>query len=70
MCSSDLEGILKLPKSARLGVYVAYIYYRSLFNKIRGTQAKEIMQQRIRIPNPQKIVLFAGSYVRNSLNLL
>ena len=65
-----MEGILKLPKSARLGVYVAYIYYRSLFNKIRGTQAKEIMQQRIRIPNPQKIVLFAGSYVRNSLNLL
>jgi len=65
-----MEGILKLPKKARLGVYVAYIYYRSLFNKIRNTQARQIMQKRIRIPNPQKAVLFASSYLRNSLNLL
>ncbi len=30
-----LTGIKMLPKKARLGVYVAYIYYRSLFNKIK-----------------------------------
>jgi 15-cis-phytoene synthase len=65
-----LKGIKKLPKSARLGVYVAYIYYRSLFNKIKKLHPEAIMMERIRIPNPQKVALFAGSYVRNSLNLL
>ena len=65
-----LTGVIMLPKKARLGVYVAYIYYRSLFNKIRKLNAKNIMEQRVRIPNSQKVVLFAGSYVRNSLNML
>ena len=65
-----LIGIRKLPKKSRLGVYVAYIYYRSLFNKIKKLQPQSILEQRIRIPNSQKIVLFAGSYLRNSLNLL
>lgn len=68
--NDGLAGIKKLPKKARLGVYVAYIYYRSLFNKIKNTRAHQILEQRIRIPNPQKVMLFAGSYVRNSLNLL
>ena len=68
--NAGLAGIKKLPKKARLGVYVAYIYYRSLFNKIKSLEAKHILQERIRIPNPQKVVLFAGSYLRNSLNLL
>jgi phytoene/squalene synthetase len=65
-----LQGIKKLSKKARLGVYVAYIYYRSLFNKIKNVQPQHILETRVRIPNPQKVVLFAGSYVRNSLNLL
>lgn len=65
-----LLGIKKLSKKARLGVYVAYIYYRSLFNKIKNVQPQHILETRVRIPNPQKVVLFAGSYVRNSLNLL
>lgn len=65
-----LSGIKKLPKKARLGVYVAYIYYKSLFNKIKNTPANQILDERIRIPNGQKVALFAKSYVRNSLNLL
>ena len=65
-----LQGIKMLPKKARLGVYVAYIYYRSLFNKIKKLKASNILEERIRIPNPQKVALFAGSYVRNSLNIL
>ena len=65
-----LHGIKMLPKRSRLGVYVAYIYYRSLFNKIKKLEARHVLEQRIRIPNPQKIALFAGSYVRNSFNLL
>ncbi|MFO0356087.1 MAG: phytoene/squalene synthase family protein [Sphingobacteriaceae bacterium] len=65
-----LHGIKMLPKKARLGVYVAYIYYRSLFNKIKKLKASHILEERIRIPNPQKVALFAGSYLRNSLNIL
>lgn len=65
-----LQGIKKLPKKARLGVYVAYIYYRTLFNKIKKVNSQKILEERIRIPNPQKVMLFAGSYVRNRLNML
>ncbi len=68
--NTGLKGIKMLPKRSRLGVYVAYIYYRSLFNKIRGVKSKHILNTRVRIPNPQKVLLFAGSYLRNSLNLL
>ncbi len=68
--NDGLIGIKKLPKKARLGVYVAYIYYRSLFNKIKSVKAHRILEERIRIPNRQKVVLFARSYVCNSLNLL
>ncbi len=67
---NGLTGIKMLPKKARLGVYVAYIYYRSLFNKIKKLKASHIMEERIRIPNGQKLALFAGSYLRNSLNIL
>lgn len=67
---AGLNGIKKLPKKARLGVYVAYIYYRTLFNKICRVKPKHILETRVRIPNPQKVLLFAGSYLRNSLNLL
>lgn len=65
-----LNGIKKLPKDARLGVYVAYIYYRSLFNKIKKLQPETILNKRVRIPDSQKMMLFAGSYLRNSINLL
>ena len=65
-----LVGIRLLPKRARLGVYVAYIYYRSLFRKIKRLEPQHILTRRVRIPNTQKVMLFAGSYVRNSLNLL
>jgi len=60
-------GILKLPIGSRLGVYTAYIYYLKLLQKIERTTASEILNQRIRIPNSQKIVLLAQSYVREKL---
>lgn len=65
-----LQGIKLLPKNSRFGVYVAYIYYRKLFNKIKSLHPERILEERIRIPNSQKMALFASSYVRHSLNLL
>ncbi len=58
-----LEGIKKLPRSSRFGVYLAYRYYVSLFKKIKKTSAHEIINQRIRISNPKKISLMMGCYV-------
>jgi phytoene synthase len=63
-------GILELPKKARFGVYLAYIYYYKLFAKIKQTPAKVILNERVRIPNNRKVGLLLSSYVRHNLNLL
>lgn len=65
-----LEGIRLLPASSRFGVYVAYVYYRSLFSKIKSLSFSRIMQERIRINNYRKVGLLAGSYVKHSLGIL
>ncbi len=64
------EGIIQLPKDARFGVYVAYIYYFQLFKKIKRLSATRIQEERIRIPDNQKYALFFGSYLRHSFNML
>lgn len=64
------EGIKKLPKDARFGVYMAYRYYIQLFRKIRKTEAKIILDQRVRIPDNKKYRLLFTSYLRHNLNLL
>lgn len=64
------QGIIRLPKTARLGVYMAYIYYTRLFRKIQRLPHSRIMEDRIRIPNRQKAALLVGSYVRHQFNLL
>lgn len=63
-------GILQLPKDARFGVYMAYIYYHKLFRKIQRTEAKTILHERIRIPDNKKYRLFVTSYLRHNLNLI
>lgn len=64
------RGIKKLPRSARFGVYVAYMYYLALFKKIRNTAPEKILNTRIRIDNRRKATLLAYSYVRHQLNLI
>lgn len=64
------EGIKKLPKDARFGVYMAYIYYYKLFKKIKGTSPEIILNERVRIPNNKKYRLFVFSYLRHNLNLI
>ncbi|KOS06569.1 phytoene synthase [Flavobacterium akiainvivens] len=65
-----LEGIKKLPKEARFGVFLAYIYYKALFRKIRKLPSHRIMQERIRVPNTQKFALLVGCYLRNGVNMI
>lgn len=64
------EGVLRLPKRARFGVYLAYVYYFGLFKKIKNTPSHKIRYQRIRIPNINKYFIFGTSYVRHNLGLL
>lgn len=65
-----LQGIKQLPESSRLGVYIAYVYYKSLFKKIKSLSSENIMNKRIRIPNYKKIGLLASSYLKHSLRIV
>lgn len=64
------EGIKKLPNKAKFGVYLAYVYYYSLFNKIKKVPPANVMNERIRIPNPLKLSILFYTYVRHRLNLI
>ena len=68
--SIALQGIKKLPTSSRAGVYMAYVYYYSLFNKIRRLPAERILSERIRIHNGKKLGLMINSFFEYKLNLL
>ncbi len=64
------EGIKQLPKNARFGVYMAYIYYYKLFSKIKVTSPQVILNERVRIPNNKKYRIFLKSYLKHNLNLI
>ncbi|MFZ6024848.1 MAG: phytoene/squalene synthase family protein [Bacteroidota bacterium] len=64
------EGILKLPMKSRFGVYVAYKYYLSLFQKIKKVRPQKIMEERIRIPDYGKVFILAKAGIRSHFNLL
>lgn len=68
--ADGLEGIRKLPKGARFGVYMAYVYFYKLFLKIKSTNSAQIMKERIRIPNSTKYKLLFTSYLKHQFNLL
>ena len=65
-----LQGIKRLPVSSKGGVYLAYVYYQSLFNKIKKLPAQKILDERVRINNGKKIGLMINSLVTNKMNWL
>jgi phytoene synthase len=64
------EGVSRLPVKARLGVYVAYKYYYSLFKKIKRLQPQRVLESRVRIPDYSKLFIIAKAGIRNQFNLL
>lgn len=64
------EGILLLPKGVKLGVYLAYIYYTHLFEKIKNASVEVIKERRVRINDRKKVYLLFSSVARSTLNLL
>ena len=65
-----LEGIRRLPIKARFGVFTAYQYYRKLFKKICCMKPEQVLRQRVRVPNAQKLMIVAQAGLQNRLNLI
>lgn len=65
-----LVGIKKLPSNCRCGVYLAYVYYKSLFKKIKRLPPSRILTERVRINNTHKLGLMVNSMVQYKLNFI
>lgn len=63
-----LKGIKMLPASSKGGVYLAYVYYKTLFNKIQKLPAKRILTERIRINNGRKFGLMINCMLQSKMN--
>lgn len=68
--AAGLAGIRQLPRAAKSGVYLAYLYYKELFNKIKKATPENVMTARIRISNGHKVGLMCDSIIRYKLNAL
>ncbi len=62
------KGIQKLPGEVRLGVYVAYIYFKKLFQKIEKLPPDTLLGKRIRVNNMAKVLLLINAYLRFKIN--
>lgn len=65
-----LEGIKKLPTSSKGGVYLAYVYYQSLFKKIKKLPAQRVLSGRIRINNGKKFGLMINSMLECKMKMV
>lgn len=63
-----LEGIRELPRSSRRGVYLAYRYYRELFEKIQLARARAVFSKRFRVSNSRKLILLFNTLLKHRLN--
>ncbi len=59
-------GMCQLPRSAEMGIYLAYKYFSVLLEKIKKTPPERLFKERIRISNARKywILLLAVAGVR------
>ena len=71
---SDFEkaftGIKKLNYKSKFGVYVSYLYYYSLFKKIKSLPASKIVTTRIRNSDFKKAIIFSQAYINSKFNLV
>ena len=64
------DGICKLKKEVRFGIYMAYRFYLTLLHKIERTPPKNILKERYRVSDAYKVWLLMKSLVRHSFNIL
>ncbi len=60
-------AIFELPKSAQMGVRLAYVYYQKLLEQIKTTPAEQLKTQRIRVSGGKKLSLLAKTYTKERL---
>ena len=65
--TASLPGIKKLPENARLGVIIAYSYYKRLLIKIKKTPAEKLLTTRVRVPDYIKILLLIKASLSRKL---
>lgn len=65
-----LQGIKLLPAGSRLGVYLSFVYYYKLFQKIRKLPAGEVRKRRIRISDTRKYGLLLNTYLKFRFNMI
>jgi 15-cis-phytoene synthase len=65
-----LIGIRQLPRSSRFGVYVAYLYFQALLQKIMHTTPEAVLRGRITVPRPKRVSLLVYSYFKHQFNLI
>lgn len=63
-------GIKMLPRDVKFGVYLAYIYYLKLFEKIKYLKPEVILEKRVRVSNTRKISLMIRSFIQSKLNII
>ena len=64
------KGIKELPGKSKLAVYIAFVYYKKLLQKIKQTPASQVVKTRIRVPDGVKLVLLGKAYMQYMLNLI
>ena len=67
--SAAYLGIIKLPKTCRFGVTMAYKYYLQLLLKIKKTSPEKIISTRIRISNFSKFLLLISTSLKSILKI-
>ena len=68
--NNALIGLKKLDRDSFFGVYVAFIYYKELLNKIKKANLHRLHTSRIRISNIKKIGIIVNSAIKINLGLL
>lgn len=64
------RGIKELPGKSKLAVYIAFLYYKKLLQKLKQTPADKIVKTRIRVPDGIKFTLFGKAYMKYKLSMI
>jgi len=64
------KGILLLPGKSKLAVYIAYLYYKKLLQNLKLTPVDLIINKRIRVSNPVKLLLLGRAYIQYQFNTI
>jgi len=64
-----LDGIKHLPVNARFGVYLAYLYYKALTNKIDQMSAHSLLKKRASVGSLRKLILAFRVIFMRKLNI-